>query len=196
MEVRQRLFDVDDLWALYCERGGDERRYELIDGEIIEMPGPGGAHGRVAARFTRFLDQFADEHGLGLVTVETGYYAADSRFTVLFPDVAYISNQRAPDPFPDNWIPCMPESAVEIMSPSNSLGELREKARIYLRHGAELVWIAQPAEQSVEVWRRQSDGGLASQTLRLGDCLSGEGVLPGFALELDSLFTAAKPRPV
>ena len=184
MATQERLYDVHDLWELYCQRADDHMRYELIDGEIIEMSGPGGIHGRIAIRLGRYLDIFAEEKDLGIVTAETGYHPPEDRSTLLLPDVAFASFDRAPDPFPERSVPAMPELAVEIRSPSNTLEELREKAQLYLRLGSKLVWIILPAETSVEVCRPRS----SVETLGFGDSLSGEDILPGFQLELRRLF--------
>lgn len=188
MELRQRLYDVDDLWELLSQSGNDERRYELIDGELREMSGPGGKHGRSATKFARFLDEFAEEHSLGVVTVETGYHPADDRHTLLLPDVAFISRENAPEPFPDRFVPVMPELVVEVVSPNDSIIAVREKAQLYLLNGTKLAWIALPATQSVEVWRMQADGSFVSNILEQSDTLSGEDVLPGFEVRLSRLF--------
>lgn len=188
MELRQRLYDVDDLWELGSQDGHRDKDYELIDGAIIEMTKPGGRHGQLVIRLGRYLDIFVEENRLGYVTTETAYFPEAYRYTLLTPDLAFIAHGRAPDPFPDKWIPSMPDLAVEVRSPSNSIGELRNKAQIYLRHGATLVWIISPAARNVEVWRVQDDGQFEHEVLKLADALSGEGVLPGFQLSLSVLF--------
>lgn len=184
METKQRLWDIDEVWELYCDRANDHLRFELIDGELIETTGPGGVHGGIAIRLGRYLDIFAEENNLGIVTGETGYHPPDDRYNLLLPDVAFISFGRAPDPFPDKLVPVMPDIAVEIRSPSNTLAEMREKAQRYLRLGSTLVWIILPNDQKVEVHQTQ----MPVKTLELGDSLSGEDVLPGFELELRRLF--------
>lgn len=189
MELRQRVYDVDELWELQSKPENEERRFELIEGELIEMSGPGGKHGRCATKFARFLDEYAETHELGIVTVESGYYPPDDRLMLLIPDVAFISAERAPDPFPDRFIPVMPDLAVEVASPNDSIRALREKAQTYLLNGAKLVWIALPATKSVEIWREQDDRAFASNTLVMTDTLSGEDVLPGLALSLSAIFT-------
>ena len=155
METKQRLWDIDEVWELYCDRANDHLRFELIDGELIEMSGPGGTHGRIAIRLGRYLDIFAEENNLGIVTGETGYHPPDDRYNLLLPDVAFISFDRAPDPFPDKLVPVMPDLAVEIRSPSNTLAEMREKAQRYLRLGSTLAWIILPNDQKVEVHQTQ-----------------------------------------
>ncbi len=184
MTVQQRLYDVQDLWQLYCQPGMDQKRFELIDGELFEMSGRGGVHGRIAIRLGRYLYSFAEENALGIITAGTGYHKSGDRFTLLLPDIAFISYARAPVPFPEKFVPVMPDLAVEIRSPSNSLADLRHKAGVYLRQGTQLVWIVLPAQASVEIHRPQS----AAETLGLGDALSGEDILPGFALDISLLF--------
>ncbi len=185
MAIQQRLYNVDELWELYSLPENDLKRYELIDGALIEMSGPGGTHGRIAVKFARFLDEFAEKENAGIVTVETGYHPQSDRHTLLLPDVAFISHRRAPDPFPDKFIPVMPDLAVEIQSPSNTIGELREKAQLYLRLGVALVWLVSPATGTVEIHRAGSPIQILSRT----ESLSGGEILPGFALELPRLFS-------
>ena len=184
MVLQQRLYDIDELWDLYGLPESDTKRFELIDGALIEMSGPGGTHGRIAIKFGRFLDEYADNEQLGIVTSETGYHPADSRLTLLLPDVAFVSHNRAPDPFPEKFVPLMPDLVVEIRSPISAYQGLRDKAQIYLRYGARLVWIVMPATQAVEVHR--ADGTV--DTVFLDDTLSGEDVLPGFELDLRAVF--------
>jgi len=185
METQEQLYDVDDLWELYCQRSNDHLRFELIDGEIIEMSGPGGVHGRIAIRLGTYLFLFAEDNNLGIVTGEVGYHPPEDRYNLLLPDLAYISFERAPDPFPEKFVPAMPDIAVEIKSPSNTLAELRDKAQRYLRMGSTLVWIIMPATQTVEIHRRQK----SVATVGIEDSLSGEDILPGFKLEIRRLFS-------
>ncbi len=188
MELKQRLYDVDDLWALYCQRENDHLRFELFDGEIIEMSGPGGVHGRIAIRLGHYLLVYADENDSGIVTGETGYHPPDDRYNLLLPDVAFISFERAPAPFPDKLVPAMPDLAVEIKSPSNTMTELRAKAQRYLGLGTTVVWIVLPDEQSVEVCRLAETGEIQREVCGPADTLPGEQVLPGFRLDVRRIF--------
>lgn len=188
METKQRLYDVDDLWELYCDRSNDHLRFELFDGEIIEMSGPGGVHGQIAIRLGSYLFIFVEGQNLGIVTGETGYHPPGDRYNLLLPDVAFISHRRAPDPFPEKLVPAMPDIAVEIRSPSNTLMELREKAHRYLRLGTTAVWTILPAERSVEVCRQTQAGETEREVFGPDDTLSGEDVLPGFKLEVRRIF--------
>ena len=124
---------------------------------------------------------------MGQVTTETGYHPPDPRATLLGPDVGFVHRERAPQPFPTRFVPVMPDLAVEVLSPSNTLPELRRKAENYLRHGTALVWLVNPDDKTVEVWRLD-DEKTKSETVCPDGALDGEPVLPGFRLELDALF--------
>ena len=82
----------------------------------------------------------------------------------------------------------MPDLAVEVLSPSSTLPELRRKAKVYLRYGTALVWLVNPDDKTVEVWRSE-DEKTTSETVGQNGALDGEPVLPGFRLELGALFS-------
>ena len=188
MTVRERLYDIDDVWNLYHQPENDGKRFELIDGELIEMSGPGGVHGAISVNLSFYFRGFCLEHDLGIATAGTGYHPPDDRKTLLIPDVAFISYDRAPDPFPDRFVPAMPELAVEIKSPSNSITELRDKARLYLRLGSRLVWIVLPDERSVDVCAMTDTGEMSVERFAADESLTGGGVLPGFTLAVSRIF--------
>ncbi len=188
MELRERVYDIDDLWSLYHQPENEGLRFELIDGVLIEMSAPGGEHGEFALNLGSYIRAFAREHNLGRATVGTGYHPTGDRYNLLLPDVAFISHTRAPKPFPKKLVPVMPDLAVEIRSPSNTLAELRDKARLYLDLGASLVWLVLPDDQSVEVCRMNESGETEREMLGPDATLSGENVLPGFSLEARRVF--------
>ncbi len=187
MAIRERLYNIDDLWQMFCDTN-DDKRYELIEGELIEMPSPGEEHGYLTIWLGMFLALYASEHQLGRVTADSGFYSEDDQYTVLSPDVAFRRLDPDAEPATRKWVPVMPDLAVEIKSPSNTMAELHRKAAIYLRHGAQLVWIVMPDTQSVEVCRLGADGDMQSEVICRHGSLSGEDVLPGFALPLAKLF--------
>ena len=70
-------------------------------------------------------------------------------------DLAW-SRQKSPPGAEDvNPLMAAPELCIEVVSPSNSRQELREKTAAYLAAGAEEVWIVYPRSKRVEVHDRQ-----------------------------------------
>ena len=188
METKQRLWDIDEVWELYCDRANDHLRFELLDGELIEMTPPGGEQGELSLNLGSYIRAFVRGHNLGRATVETAYHPADDRQTLLGPDIAFISHDRAPYPFPKRFVPVMPNLAVEILSPSDTIRKAREKAKLYLTNGTRLVWLVLPDKQSVEVCRLTESGLPEREVFGPNDTLSGEGILPGFTLDVRRIF--------
>ena len=77
-----------------------------------------------------------------------------------------------------------PLVAVEVRSDSNTWPELREKARRYLAHGTQVVWLVDTDERQVEIHRVDE----ASQTLRSDDIIEGDALLPGFRVRVRDIF--------
>lgn len=191
MVLERQLLSVDDVWRLSHQPEHANKSFCLIKGELhYDMP-PGGEHGHLAFEIAYHLRRFLDERDLGIGTVETGYYPAGDRHTLLSPDVAFISKSRAPSPFPKRFVPVMPDLAVEILSPNDSWQEARRKAETYLLKGTKLLWIVLPEVQGIEVCRASDDGGMSLEFVGREGSVSGEAVLPGFRLEIEPLFASA-----
>ena len=194
MATREREFTIDDVWRLACAAENDSKRYTIIDGELIVSMSPGYSHARIAGEIARRLGNFVVPRGLGDVTVESGHYPPQDRRTLLLPDVAFISKVRTPPPDMDTYAPLMPDLAVEIISPSQTLEQARRKAAVYLQHGTGMVWLVNPAAKSAEVWSAGNDDVPQSEIVDAGGELSGGTVLPGFTLPLRKLFQRIRNR--
>ena len=186
--VKAKRYTVDDVWALECDPANEGRYFYLIDGELHEDPMPNRTHGDIAALLAYYMLHYVLPRMLGTVNVEVGYHPTDADDTVLLPDVAYVSHARLEGSSPDSYVPAMPDLAVEIKSPSNSMAQLRRKARTYLQHGTTLVWLVLPAQSAIEEWEMDDEGQVQQRLIGRDDKLDGGVALPGFALELSLLF--------
>ena len=186
--VKSKRYTVDDVWALECDPANEGRYFYLIDGELHEDPMPNRTHGDIAALLAYYMLHYVLPRMLGTVNVEVGYHPTDADDTVLLPDVAYVSHARLEGSSPDSYVPAMPDLAVEIKSPSNSMAQLRRKARTYLENGTALVWLVIPERQGVEQWQLDADGEMQHFFINRQGTLHGEPALPGFTLELSLLF--------
>ena len=189
MAIKDRVYTVDDIWRLEQQPLNPADKYYLIDGELLTKMAPSELHGDIAMRLGAHLFQYVEERELGRVTTEVGFHPPDDRLTVLLPDVAFTRKSRTAQPARSSYVPYMPDLAVEIISPSQSLAQTRRKAEVYLRHGAALVWLVDPAAKFAEAWRRGADGALASERIAAEDELNGGDILPGFQLPLVRIFT-------
>ncbi|MCY4061301.1 MAG: Uma2 family endonuclease [Chloroflexi bacterium] len=189
MATQERVYTIDDIWRLEQQPLNPTEKYYLIDGELMIKMAPTELHGDVAVRLSAYLFLFVDEHNLGCVTSEVGFHPLGDRHTALLPDVAFTSKARTAQPARSSYVPYMPDIAVEVISPSQSLAQVRRKAEVYLRHGAGLVWLVDPSEKSAEVWHLGADGEPASERIAAEGELTGRDILPGFRLPLARIFT-------
>lgn len=192
MATQERLLDIDAVTELMRQPEYADKRFYLMDGEIIEMSPVQRVHSRLASMIDFFLRGYVMSKDLGEVHVEHGFHPPGDRSTLLAPDVAFISHARLSQQPEDGFISVMPELAVEIASPNDSLAQLRRKARIYLDNGSRVVWIVLPSQRGVDVCRSASGARLDIEFVGADGALSGEDALPGFELELSRLFPAPK----
>jgi Uma2 family endonuclease len=182
MAVKQRL-TAEELWALPEVPG---KRYELVRGELVEVPGAGGVHAQLIVNLLLLLHPFVTGRGLGRVFGDgLAYVIARDPDVVRIPDVSFIAQARLPDgSVPEGFIPGAPDLAVEIVSPGDRAEEVYGKGREYLDAGARLVWVVWPRHRAVTAYT--PDG--QSRELREDDELDGGAVLPGFRVRVGDLF--------
>jgi Uma2 family endonuclease len=176
--------------ARYADR---DERVELIHGEVHEMSPALPPHGMQVVRITLPIAQFVQQHGLGEVFgAETGFTIRhpDGTESVRAPDLAFISAERLPPDLPQSFWEIAPDLVVEVLSPSESQPYVQQKTAMWLAAGVRLVWNVDPCRQTVTVHR--ADG--STQTLKSGDTLSGEDVLPGFELPVSQIFHPLRSR--
>ncbi len=171
-----------ERWQLSLD---DTYRYDLWDGEVIQMAPAGDAHGAIGTELGRLVANYGREHRLGRTyMIETGFVLDEVRQRVLGPDVAFVSQERMTQPPQPGFFRGAPDLAVEVRSPSNSARELATKANGYLAAGTRLVWVVEPAHRTVTVYRPDR----SPQELALDGYLDGYDVLPGFRVAVAAIF--------
>lgn len=159
----------------------DDYKEELVRGMLVREPRPGPYHGRTQARLAHKLESFLEQHPIGAAFTDVGVVISREMRTVRGPDVAYYSLERLPKPLPSRgFLEVLPDLAVEVVSPSNSLSDVLEKVTEYLDAGVRLVWVVDPRSHTATTYRSRDEIRIISND----DVLEGGDVLPGFAVEL------------
>jgi len=174
--------EEDVLAAL---RMPQKRICELIDGVLVEKA-MGYRESQLAIYIAMLLDAFVRPQNLGIISGADGMMRPFVG-RIRIPDVGFTSwgrfpNRRRPrQPVPD----ITPDLAIEVLSDSNTPAEMRLKREDYIRGGTRLVWIIDPDARTVAVYTQVDP---PDRVLRVGDTLTGDPVLPGFALVLADFF--------
>lgn len=183
MIVKQRLVTVEELWEMPDVPGV---RLELIDGEVVEVPGAGGLHGALGFKLLRMLDDFVQLHDLGLVMPDgLDYVLRRGPDQLRIPDVSFMAWERIPETgIPEGFWEGPPTIAVEVVSPHDRADDIHAKVQDYLEAGARQVWVMWPRTRSMTVY----DATHGVRELGADATLDGGSELPGFTVRVGDLF--------
>lgn len=180
MAIQQGIYTVEEFEHIAAAPENAERLLELIDGEIVEKV-PTEEHGLIAMNIGAALHAYAVQHKTGRVVMEVRHHVPGDEHNTLIPDISYRAGQTPL--VKKGSVPQMPDLAVEIKSPDQALKHRNAKARYYLVHGTQIVWLVLPEQQLIEVYTAE-DEFILNET----NSLSGGDLLPNFALPIDAVF--------
>ena len=164
----------------------DGRRYELIEGELIELAPAGGRHSNIGLRIAALLFQHVDKSNLGdMFGADCGFFLRHDPDTVRAPDAAFIASERIPPGgIPVGYLDTIPDIVVEVVSPNDRTGQVHAKIEQWIEHGVKLVWLVHPEQRSITVYSSVRE----VQVLHEGDTLTGDPVLPDFSCPVSEIF--------
>jgi Uma2 family endonuclease len=114
---------------------------ELHWGMVVTLSRPKMKHTKLQFRLAELL-RAKVEH-LGVVGAEVPFRALPE-YDLRGADVAYVSQQKWDATDDDDNLRGSPELAIEVLSPSNTRAEIREKAVLCLSSGAQEFWVVDP----------------------------------------------------
>jgi Uma2 family endonuclease len=146
----------------------------------------GQEHGETVMKLGYRMMAFIEPRKLGRLTAsDSGVRLERDPDTVREPDIAFFSTQKIPPGVRvRGYAEVVPDLVVEIVSPSDSLRDVNDKARMWLSYGVNLVWVVHLNSHTVDVHRE----GRRVSRLTESDLLDGEDVLPGFTCEVREFF--------
>jgi Uma2 family endonuclease len=174
-------FTYDDYIAL----PEDGKRYEIIEGDLSMTPAPSPRHQEVQLRLGSLLLTYLDKHPLGRVFVSPIDLVL-SMVDVVQPDLLFVGKTRS-NIIAEKNIVGIPNLVVEILSPSSTTRDQKEKLNLYQRYGLPEYWIVDPDSQTVEVYLSVANRLEEVETLKTGDQLHARQI-PGLVLELSEIF--------
>jgi Uma2 family endonuclease len=179
MAVQTKRATVEEFDQFVQLPENADRLFEYVGGEIIEVVS-NNYSSEIAARILIEIGIFVKNKNMGRVTgADGGYMVSGERY---IPDTAFISREKQPEPSHEAYNPTPPDLAVEVLSPSNDLSDIRIKLVNYLNAGT-VVWLVDPDKKQVEVYAPGQ-----AKKLGLNDTLDGGDVLPGFTLPVKAIF--------
>jgi Uma2 family endonuclease len=164
----------------------DGHRYEIVNGELIDMGSSGALHGNLAITLSSALFAVVNAQKLGALFDSSTAFKLKSG-NRRSPDISFFAKERLQGmtELPTGFLDGAPDLAVEVLSPGNTVEEIHDKLVEYFENGTRLAWIIHPSEHYVLVYRSSQE---PDRLLKSTDFLDGEDVIPGFTLPVAELF--------
>ena len=169
------LSDLNEPWQLELTANGELVIMAPEGPESSERASEIGADVVIWNRLARGGHVFGAQ--LGVRNYDDGSLRA--------PDVAWMSNERWDQRDPERgFLSNCPEFIVEVVSPSSSFRQQREKMLEWMSKGALLGWLVDPFREIVVIYRPDSE----PEHLDRPDTLSGEDVCEGLEVNLERIW--------
>ena len=115
--------------------------YELRHGEAIRLTRPKFGHTLIQHRLQNLLAQAAGS--MGVVTIQLPFRALPE-YELRTAELAFLTQARWDGGDPEDNLRGAPELVIEVLSPSDFLGEIKDKERLCLENGAQEFWMVDP----------------------------------------------------
>ena len=175
------MLTADDY--LLMPEGGP--RYQLVEGELSQMPSPSDLHQAIVTNLVIIIGMFLRTTSLGKLRVAPLDVYLDD-VNVFQPDILFLSNERL-GLLSERGVEGAPDFVVEVLSPRTARLDVGPKRRTYERHGVKEYWLIDPNGQTVTVYRGDLGGdhpvGVFSR-----DAVLETPLLPGFRVTCRELF--------
>jgi Uma2 family endonuclease len=192
LETRPLLVDISHItlrlthaeFEQLCQDNPEMRLELTASGELIAMAPAGWESSERNLNLASQIFNWNERTKLGKVFDSSGGFTLPSG-AVLSPDVTWIEKSKFANVSGKVAFPAIvPDFVIELRSMTDSLKTLQAKMLEYQTNGVRLGWLINPQQQQVEVYRL----GQPVEVLQSPYSLDGEDVLPGFTLDLSSIF--------
>lgn len=123
-------------------------RYELRHGELVLVPPPKWGHFMCQRLVRDLLDKAAGDRGFA--EIEMGFRAGGEH-NYRSVDVGFLTRERESAIPARGYLAGAPDLVVEVLSPSNTAAEIRDKKKLCLENGSREFWVLDMDQREAEV---------------------------------------------
>ena len=172
--------------AAFMSLADDACGYEIVDGELVVMGNSGALHGYISIVLSSALFAIVSSQKLGVLFDSSTAFKMKNG-NKRSPDISFFAKERLQgiEELPTSFLDGAPDLAIEILSPGNTVEEINTKIWEYFENGTRLVWVVNPIQHYVLVYRSATE---PDRLLKRGDFLDGEEIISGFTFPVADLF--------
>ena len=163
----------------------EDKRYELIEGELYITPSPITNHQRISGRIDFELRKFVLDNDYGEV-FDAPYDVYFDDENVVQPDILFISKDRL-NIIGDKNLQGAPDLVIEILSENDAYRDLIQKKKLYARFGVKEYWIVVLGEKTIDIYILKDKAYQLYKVFGEIDTLESQ-FLKGFKIELKGIF--------
>jgi len=166
----------------FCAANPSLRLELKANGEIAILPPVGGESSYRSVVVAAGLFSWARTDKRGKVFGSSAAFVLPSG-AILAPDAAWVSCEKLQALTPAQrrrFLRLTPEFIVEVLSPSDRLADTENKMLEWIDNGVPLAWLINGDTRTVSIYRAD----LPPETRKGILCVSGEGPVAGFTLDL------------
>ena len=184
---RGKLTNADYVAMTPPENSGP--RYQLINGELVQMAGASYAHQVFLLQMSIQLGLQVESLGIGEILFAP-YDVHIDLFNTYQPDLLFVSQARR-QILENRGITGAPDLVMEILSESTRRRDFNEKLPVYAANGVREVWIVSLEDATISVYSTGEHGATLVSEFTANDVLTSE-VMPGVEIELAPIFARAR----
>ena len=165
------------------------RRFQLIEGELIEMAGPNDPHQVFIGELYFVARSQIGSDGAFEIRISPYDVAIDEHNTFQ-PDLLFVSNERR-HIFDGHGITGAPDVVVEVLSESTRQRDFNVKLPVYGRNGVREAWMADLPAETVSKYVGDGQTMILERVYGPGDVLTSD-AMPGVAIDLAPIFARVR----
>jgi Uma2 family endonuclease len=179
-------YTVADLVELPASLLSGPVQYELDHGRLTARPPRGDVYYSVNLSFPGALLFEAERRGLGIARCgDVRLILGREPDRVALADAAFFSKRTLPlRTSSEEFLETIPDLVVEILSKNDNFAYMKAKVEDYLSAGVSVVWVADPIDQTLAVFRHLSEPEILSGS----DLIKAEAILPGLRMPVSEVF--------
>jgi Uma2 family endonuclease len=177
----------DEQFVQFVQANPDLRLERTATGELISMAPAGSESGHYNAELNLDIGIWNRQQRIGILFDSSSGFRLPNG-AIRSPDVAWIEQSRWQALTPEQrkgFAPICPDFVIELASETDQVQTLQLKMQEYVENGCLLGWLLLPRTQTVEIYRPNQP----TEHVSFAVPLSGELVLPGLVVDLQTIFT-------
>lgn len=170
-----------------------QERLEIIKGKIFKMsPAPNTFHQRIGSNLHGILWNKFQNHSCRLFSAPFDVRLLDKKkstvdkdvFTVVQPDLCVICDENKLD---ERGAFGAPDLVIEILSPGNSIKEMKYKYDLYQEAGVLEYWIVNPMDRTILIYALENEIFIGKHPLTEEDAINSI-LFPQLDFQLEEIF--------